>query len=162
MDHKQDVENEMSNKILDDIFKIIPKKKFTDLIEITVQNIMCGFKTCNVELMQLNKIKVKNDNKILKLTKKFQDKIITKEKYEAELKKINTSLLKTKENLKFIECSLSNCFEFIKKQLLISIDIQMITFKDNKEKINKLKAYYKLFNKKTIDIKDVKRFYNEL
>ena len=27
MDHKQDVENEMSNKILDDIFKIIPKKK---------------------------------------------------------------------------------------------------------------------------------------
>jgi hypothetical protein len=36
-----------------------------------------------------------------------------------------------------------------------------IKFKDNKENLNKLKTYKKLFNKKEIDMKDVRQFYKE-
>jgi hypothetical protein len=35
------------------------------------------------------------------------------------------------------------------------------THKNNKTKLLKLKEYEKIFNKNKIDIKDVRRFYNE-
>jgi hypothetical protein len=49
----------------------------------------------------------------------------------------------------------------MKKQLLLGIDNLKIKFKDDKEKLDKLKNYNKLFNKTKIDIKDVKNFYIE-
>jgi hypothetical protein len=49
----------------------------------------------------------------------------------------------------------------MKKQLLLMIDNLNTKFKDDKVKLEKLKTYSTLFNKKEINIKDVRQFYEE-
>jgi len=149
------------NEMIDNILKQIPNKKFMDMLNITFKNIMCGTQKCSAEIMDLNKITIEKDKHLFELTKKFQDKKITQEKYQQEIKKFNQKFLKSEENFKFIECSLKNCFDFMKKQLLITIDVKMSIVKNDKEKMNKLKAYKKLFSKKTINIEDIRNFYDE-
>uniref|UniRef100_A0A6C0LIM7 Uncharacterized protein n=1 Tax=viral metagenome TaxID=1070528 RepID=A0A6C0LIM7_9ZZZZ len=146
---------------MDKVFKNIPKKKFIDMLEITVKNVMCGAQTCSAELMNLNKIKIEKDKDLFELTKKLQDNKITPEKYQQEIKKINEKFIRSEEHFKFIECSLKNCVEFMKKQLLITIDIKKTVVKNDKELLNKLKIYKKLFSKKTINIEDIRKFYHE-
>ncbi len=141
--------------------KIIPEKNLKNILDSTIKYVMCGVQKCEKEYIELNKIQIKKDNKIANLTNKFQNGKITKEKYELQVTKLTKEFQKTKENFKFIECSLNNCFEFIKKLLLIMVKNFMIKYKDDKEKLNKLKVYYKLFNKTKINIKDVRQFYNE-
>ena len=163
--NKKDIADEIikkiPSKVINEIIKKIPKKKFTDLFKITVKNLMCGILTCNTEFMNLDKIKNEKDIKLDKLTKKFKDKKITKEKYEVETQKIYSKYFNSEEHFKFIECSLNNCVEFMKKQLLLIIDIKIIKIKDNKELLTKLKAYKKLFNQPTINMKDIRKFYKE-
>jgi hypothetical protein len=111
--------------------------------------------------MNLTKVKSEKDIQNSAIMKKLLDKKITEDKANLELAKINSKFQKTEENLKFIECSLKNCTEFMKKQLLLMIDNLNIKFKDNKVKLDKLKTYSTLFNKKEINIKDVRQFYKE-
>jgi hypothetical protein len=151
----------INNEMIDNILKQIPKKKFMDMLNATFKNVMCGAQTCSAEIMDLNKITIQKDKDLLKLTKKFQDNKITQEKYKQEIKKITLKFLKAEENFKFMECSLKNCFDFMKKQLLITIDVKMSIVKNDKEKMNKLKDYKKLFSKKTINIEDIRKFYDE-
>jgi len=162
---KKDFGNEiikkMPPKILDEIYKKIPEQNFKAVINNSFKLAMCGFSKCTTEMANLNKIKQTKDIKIANLIKKLQEGKITKEKFELQTLQINRTFQISQENFKFIECALSNCVEFMKKQLLLGIDNLKIKFKDDKEKLDKLKNYNKLFNKTKIDIKDVKNFYIE-
>jgi hypothetical protein len=61
-----------------------------------------------------------------------------------------------------MECSLKNCFEFMQKQLILTIDNYLkIKHKDDKQKLKRLDDYIKIFNKKHIDMKDIRLFYKE-
>jgi hypothetical protein len=61
-----------------------------------------------------------------------------------------------------MECSLKNCFEFMQKQLILTIDNYLkIKHKDDKQKLKRLDDYIKIFNKKHIDMKNVRLFYKE-
>lgn len=147
------------DKPIDTILNKIPEKKIKEIFDTAFKMAMCGIQKCSIELINLKKIKIEKDNDLLKLIKKFQEGKITKEKYQIESCKINSKYQKSEENLKFIECSLKNCNDLMKKQLLLSIDNLTIKFKGNPEKLNKLKVYKKLFNKP--NMKDIKQFYND-
>jgi hypothetical protein len=147
------------DKPIDTILNKIPEKKIKEIFDTAFKMAMCGIQKCSIELINLKKIKIEKDNNLLKLIKKFQEGKITKEKYQIESCKINSKYQKSEENLKFIECSLKNCNDLMKKQLLLSIDNLTIKFKGNPEKLNKLKVYKKLFNKP--NMKDIKKFYND-
>jgi hypothetical protein len=144
------------------IFLIIIRKEMIankSILENALILAKCGFEKCEIEHNNLIKLKNKYDLKMSKLYD--QNTKITEDKLKKEILKINSQFHKSKENLKMAECQLKNCSEFIKKQLLFMIDNLNIKFKDNKERLNKLKTYKKLFNKKEIDIKYVHQFYKE-
>jgi hypothetical protein len=146
---------------MDKTYKTLPNEKLKEFIDVAAKNAICAFQNCNAELMNLNKIKAKRDEDFSILIKKLQDKTITQKKYEEEMQKINSKFLKTEQSFKYMECSLKNCFEFMKKQLLITVDTKIAKFKNNEAKMNKLEVYKKLFNQPTINMKDIRKFYKE-
>jgi len=129
------------------------------IIENSLLLVKCGFEKCEKEHNNLTKLKNKYDLKMSKLYD--QNTKITEDKFKKELLKITSQFHKSKENFKMAECQLNNCFDIMKKQLLLMINNLNIKFKDDKVKLNKLKTYATLFNKKEIDIKDVRQFYQE-
>jgi hypothetical protein len=152
----------MPRNIIDDVYNKIPDKHLKEIIDNSIKLSTCGIKKCQIEMMHLNKIKHEKNIKIDNLYNKFQEGKITKEDYEKQVIKLNNDFKKSEENFKFIECSLNNCFEFMKKQLLLTINNKLtIQFKHDKEKLNRLKFYNKLFNGKQINMKDIRLFYNE-
>jgi hypothetical protein len=151
--------SKIHDKSIDTILNKIPEKNLKEIFDVAFKMAICGVQKCSTELINLKKIKIEKDNDLLKLIKKFQEGKITKEKFKIESCKIKSKYQKSEENLKFIECSLKNCNELMKKQLLLSIDNLTIKFKGNSEKLNKLKVYKKLFNKP--NMKDIKQFYND-
>jgi len=162
---KKDIGKEFVKKIppkfINEINKKLPNKNFKDILDNAFKLGMCGVQKCQKELMNLTKVKSEKDIQNSAIMKKLLDKKITEDKANLELAKINSKFQKTEENLKFIECSLKNCTEFMKKQLLLMIDNLNTKFKDDKVKLEKLKTYSTLFNKKEINIKDVRQFYKE-
>lgn len=152
----------MPRKLIDDVYLKLPDEKFNEIIDNTIKLSICSVKKCDKELTLFKKIKREKDINLDNLYKKFEEKKITKKEYDIQERTINNTFKKTEENMNFIECSLKNCFEFMKKQLLLTINnVLPIKFKDNPEKLNRLKYYNKLFNKKKIDMKDIKKFYDE-
>jgi hypothetical protein len=139
----------------------LPNKNFKDILDNAIKLSICGTQKCHKEKFNLIKIKEEKEVKTDAVMMKFLDKKITQEKANTEIAKINSKFQNSKENLKFLECSLKNCTEFIKKQLTFTIDNLNTKFKDNKVKLDKLKTYSTLFNKKDIDMKDVRQFYKE-
>ena len=139
----------------------LPNKNFKDILDNAIKLSICGTQKCHKEKFNLIKIKEENEVKTDAIMMKFLDKKITQEKANIEIAKINSKFQNSKENLKFLECSSKNCTEFVKKQLLFTIDNLNTKFKDNKVKLDKLKTYSALFNKKDIDMKDVRQFYKE-
>jgi hypothetical protein len=146
---------------MDKTYKTLPNEKLKEFIDVAAKNAICAFQNCNAELMNLNKIKAKRDEDFSILIKKLQDKTITQKKYEEEMQKINSKFLKTEQSFKYMECSLKNCFEFMKKQLLITVDTKIAKFNNNEAKMKKLEVYKNLFNQTTINMKDIRKFYKE-
>ena len=132
-----------------------------DFVENVIKLVKCANEKCQKEREQNKKLTDKRDIKLSNLYKQYKEGKITKDKYNSETTKIYSIYEKTEENLKFIECKIKNCFEYMKSLLLRTIFNLMKNYKDNKIKLAKLKEYKKLFNKKTIDIKDVREFYKE-
>jgi len=132
-----------------------------DFVENVIKLVKCANEKCQKEREQNKKLTDKRDIKLSNLYKQYKEGKITKDKYNSETTKIYSIHEKTEENLKFIECKIKNCFEYMKLLLLRTIFNLMKNYKDNKIKLAKLKEYKKLFNKKTIDIKDVREFYKE-
>ena len=154
-----DIIKTIPSKILKNIN--IPKKNLKNMLNNVFKLSICGYQKCQKELINLTKIGEKKDIKVKAILKKLQDGKITQEKANTDIAKINSKFQNSKENLKYIECSLKNCTEFMKKQLFIMIDNLNTKFKDDKVKLEKLKTYSTLFNKKDINIKDVRQFYKE-
>jgi len=132
-----------------------------DFVENVIKLVKCANEKCQKEREQNKKLTDKRDIKLSNLYKQYKEGKITKDKYNSETTKIYSIHEKTEENLKFIECKIKNCFEYMKSLLLRTIFNLMKNYKDDKIKLAKLKEYKKLFNKKTIDIKDVREFYKE-
>jgi len=139
----------------------LPNKNFKDILDNAIKLSICGTQKCHKEKFNLIKIKEEKEVKTDAVMMKFLDKKITQEKANTEIAKINSKFQKTEDSFKFLECSLKNCTEFIKKQLTFTIDNLNTKFKDDKIKLEKLKTYSTLFNKKDIDMKDVRQFYKE-
>jgi hypothetical protein len=132
-----------------------------DFVDNVIKLVKCANEKCQKERDQNKKLTDKRDIKLSNLYKQYKEGKITKDKYNSETTKIYSIHEKTEENLKFIECKIKNCFEYMKSLLLRTIFNLMKNYKDDKIKLAKLKEYKKLFNKKTIDIKDVREFYKE-
>jgi len=132
-----------------------------DFVENVIKLVKCANEKCQKEREQNKKLTDKRDIKLSNLYKQYKEGKITKDKYKSKTTKIYSIHEKTEENLKFIECKIKNCFEYMKSLLLRTIFNLMKNYKDDKIKLAKLKEYKKLFNKKTIDIKDVREFYKE-
>ena len=132
-----------------------------DFVENVIKLVKCANEKCKKEKEQNKKLTDKRDIKLSNLYKQYKEGKITKDKYNSETTKIYSIYEKTEENLKFIECKIKNCFEYMKSLLLRTICNLMKKYNDDKIKLAKLKEYKKLFNKKTIDIKDVREFYKE-
>jgi hypothetical protein len=132
-----------------------------EAVENIAKLIKCANEKCQKEKEKLQKINVERDGILSALYKEYKEGKITKQKFNNDAKKITNKYEKTEENLKFIECKIKNCFEYMKYQLNRTVFNLTNTHKNNKTKLLKLKEYEKLFNKKKIDIKDVRRFYNE-
>ena len=162
---KKDIGDElvkkMPPKVLKEVYKKISEKNFKDMLSNVFTLAMCAVKNCEKETLNLAKIQDEKDIKVSAIMKKFKEKKITQEKANAEILKINSQFQKTEENFKYMECSLKTCSEFMKKHLLFLINTLNKKFKDDKEKLNKLKEYTILFNKKIIDMKDVRQFFKE-
>lgn len=132
-----------------------------DFVENVIKLVKCANEKCKKAKEQNKKLTDKRDIKLSNLYKQYKEGKITKDKYNSETTKIYSIHEKTEENLKFIECKIKNCFEYMKSLLLRTIFNLMKKYNDDKIKLAKLKEYKKLFNKKTIDIKDVREFYKE-
>jgi hypothetical protein len=157
----KEIIKKMPAKVVNDINKKLPNKNFKDILDNAIKLGMCGIQKCQKETLNLAKIKAKKDVQTAAVMTKLLDKKITQEKANIELEKINSKFQKTEDSFKFLECSLKNCTEFMKNQLTFTIGNLNTKFKDNKVKLDKLKTYSTLFNKKDIDMKDVRQFYKE-
>ena len=133
-----------------------------DFVENNIKLVKCANEKCQKEREQNKKLTDKRDIKLSNLYKQYKEGKITKDKYNSETTKIYSIHEKTEENLKFIECKIKNCFEYMKSLLLRTIFNLMKNYKDNKIKLNKLKEYKNYLIKKQLILKMSENFTKNL
>jgi hypothetical protein len=125
-----------------------------------LEMVKCSMKECKKEMDEYAKIRENGYNKFAILFQKYSKNLITEDKFQKENTKIMNEINKKKEAIDYIKCRIDNCNNYIRNNLIYTVNRQLKFTKDKKTKII-LNNYLKLFQEKEINPKDVKKFYME-
>ena len=117
-------------------------------------------KECKKEMDEYAEIKENGYKRSAILFQKYSNNLRTEDKYQKENNKIKNEINKKKEAIDYIKCRIDNCNNYIRNNLIYTINRRLEFTKNKKNKIM-LNNYLKLFQEKEINPKDVRKFYME-
>jgi hypothetical protein len=121
----------------------------------------CSMNKCKKETEDYEKFKIYSYKKVRILFNKFTTNKISKEKYQKESKKIIYENNKRKKAIEYIKCQINNCNNFIKNNVIYTINNALPDIK-NKKKKEIFNYYLKLFRENDVTIENYKNFYNDI